>query len=181
MDHWENWQKAYQHGTLVIFPPDPIRQMINKQREKYDPVSAAYTEAHITLTHPLLYPLSAPEWHTIENIIDSFTAFDIQYGPLRSFLPYPCIWYEIQPVNKILDLRKALHQSGLFDLSLEHRDGFIPHLTITEGQSGPDVDEKLLNILQQESCPGSFICQEVTYIIPDEGFCFEVDKKFSLG
>lgn len=181
MDHWEDWQKVYQYGTLVIWPPDQVREVINRQREKYDPVSAAYVEAHITLTQPLLYPLSTPEWNAVEKIIHSFTVFDIQFGPSRSFLPYPCIWYEVQPANKILELRKALHQTGFFNLSLEHTEGFIPHLTITEGQSGPVVDQELLTSIQRECDPGTFICQDVAYIIPDDGFCFGVGTRISLG
>ena len=180
-DDWEKWQKVYQHGTLVVWPPDDIRTIVNIQRKAYDPISAAVCETHITLTQPLLNPLIDTEWEHIQEIVSGFPAFEIQYGPLKSFLPYPCIWYEIQPVTKILDLRKALHQTGFFNLSLRHTEGFIPHMTITEGLSGPVVDEKLLSILQKESNRGSFICQDAAYLIPDERFCFGVGKRISLG
>ncbi len=61
MDHWEEWQKVYQYGTRVIWPPAEVREIVNHQREKYDPVSASFCGAHITLTQPLLNPLSDAE------------------------------------------------------------------------------------------------------------------------
>ncbi len=180
MDHWEEWQKVYQHGTIVILPPDEIRNVVNGQRETYDPVTASFCEAHITLTQPLLNPLSDTEWGNIQDMLRRFPAFEIQYGPIKSFLPYPCIWYEIQPADKILALRNALHQTGYFNLSLKHTDDFIPHMSITEGLSGPPVDEELLTILQEQSSQGSFICQDAVHIVPDESFCFGVVKRLPL-
>ncbi len=50
MDHWEEWQKVCQHGTMVIWPPAEVREIVSHQREKYDPVSASFCGAHITLT-----------------------------------------------------------------------------------------------------------------------------------
>ena len=180
MEHWEEWQKVYQHGTIVILPPDGVREIVNHQRDKYDPVSAAICDAHITLTQPLLNPLSDTEWGNIQDILIRFPAFEIQYGPIKSFLPYPCIWYEIQPEDKVLDQRRALHQTGYFNLSLKHTDDFIPHMTITEGLSGPPVDEELLTELQEQSSQGSFICHDVAFIVPEESFCFGVVKRISL-
>jgi len=52
---------------------------------------------------------------------------------------------------------------------------------ITEGLSGPTVDEKLFNQLQEESCQGTFLCQQLTYIVPDEKFYFQVGKILPLG
>ncbi len=180
MDHWEEWQKVYQHGIMVIWPPDEIRKIVNAQRKAYDPVSASFCGAHITLTQPLLNPLSDPEWGNIQDILIRFPAFEIQYGPIKSFLPYPCIWYEIQPADKILDLRRALHQTGYFNLSLKHTDDFIPHMTIPERLSVQPVDEELLTILQEQSSQGSFICRDAAYIVPGERFCLGVVKRLSL-
>lgn len=39
MKSWEEWQKSYQYGLIVIRPPDEIRDLVNKQREEYDPLS----------------------------------------------------------------------------------------------------------------------------------------------
>lgn len=181
MDHWEDWQKAYRFGTIVIWPPEEIRATVNAQRERYDPVSQSYCEAHITVTQPLVRSPSEGEWDQIYRVLGSFDTFKIEYGPLNSFLPYPCIWYEVQPIESVLQLREALHECGYFNLELRNTESFIPHLTITEGQSGPEVDAFLLSKLNDESRGGSFHCKELALIVPDESFNFFVDRTIRLG
>ena len=176
MKNWEEWQKPYRYGVIVIQPPDEIRELVNKQREEYDPLSQSYSEAHITVTQPLLMELSEIEWDSTLRIVEGFGPFQIDYGPINSFLPYPCIWYEIKPAEKVLDLRQALHRTGFYNLSLPHTEGFIPHMTITEGLSGPIVDEKLYNRIQGESSQGTFLCEQLTYIVPDDKFYFQIGK-----
>ena len=176
MEFWENWQKPYQFGTIVIWPPVDIRELVNNQRQEYDPVSLSYCESHITVTQPLKRFLLDGEWDQILDLVKQFNSFDIVYGPLNSFLPYPCIWYEIEPTNKILQIRNVLHETGLFNTSLKYTDDFIPHMTITEGISGPTVNEKLLEQLTGESKTGSFYCDELAYIVPNKHFLFQVTK-----
>ena len=181
MDNWLDWQKLYQYGTIVIWPPDEIRETINSQRQLYDPISQSYCETHITMTQPLNRPLEQQEWKLVEDILMGFEAFEIEYGPLRSFLPYPCIWYQVEPVKLILEIRNALHKTGFFNLSLKHTDDFIPHMTITEGLSGSSVDEALLEQLQSENRKGIFLCKELVYIVPNLRFCFEVTTVLPLA
>ncbi len=173
MDSRKDWQKQFQFGTIVIWPPDEIRDFVNKQREINDPLSQSYCDAHISVTQPLLKELSENEWGQILSVVGSFRSFQIDFGPLNSFLPYPCIWYEIEPQERVLEIRQALHRSGFFNLTLPHTEGFIPHMTITEGLSGSVVDESLLQRLQNESRQGSFLCLGLAYIIPDQQFCFK--------
>jgi len=176
MNSWEDWQKPYKFGTLVIFPSDTLRQSINLQRERTDPVSGSYCEAHITVTQPLGRNLNNEEWKQLDTILSSIKSFEISYGPLNTFLPYPCIWYEIQPAEKVLELRSVLHQTGFFNLEMKHPQNFIPHMTITEGLSGPEVDENLYQLLQEESGKGIFQCKGLSYIVPDKDFRFRVKK-----
>ena len=146
MENWQDWQKVYQFGTIVIWPPDEVRMLVNQQRETYDQVSQTYCETHITVTQPLIKNLTENEWEKLRRVVNAFSPFEITFGPLKSFLPYPCIYYELQPAEKILALRNTLHQTGFFNLSMKHTEGFIPHMTITEGLSGPEVNQKLLKI-----------------------------------
>jgi 2'-5' RNA ligase len=181
MNSWEDWQKPYQFGTLVIWPPDALREIVNSQRERIDPVSGSYCEAHITVTQPLSGYLDDEEWDRLETILSSIVSFEISYGPLKTFLPYPCIWYEIQPAEKVLELRNVLHQTGFFNLDMKHPQNFIPHMTITEGLSGPEVDENLFRMLQEESGKGLFHCKGLSYIVPDEDFRFQVKRFLPLS
>jgi len=174
MNSWEDWQKPYKFGTLVIWPPDALREIVNLQRERIDPVSESYCEAHISVTQPFSKYLDDEEWDRLETILSSIVSFEISYGPLKTFFPYPCIWYEIQPAEKILEIRDVLHQTNYFNLDMEHPKNFIPHMTITEGLSGPEVDDKLFHMLQQESGKGSFQCLGLSYIVPNKDFKFQV-------
>jgi 2'-5' RNA ligase len=180
MDNWEDWQKLYQFGTIVIWPPDEVRKVVNSQRQAFDPVSQSYCEAHITVTQPLIRDIKDDEWNQILNILNDFDCFEIKYGPLNSFLPYPCIWYEIEPREKVLEIRHALHNTGYFNLKMSHTDDFIPHMTITEGISGPTVDEKLLERLQEIIRSGSFSCNDLAYIVHNEKFSFGVKTALPL-
>lgn len=181
MESWEEWQKAYRSGMLVIWPPDEVRTIVNQLRQRYDPASQAICEAHITVTQPFLREPNRHEWSRINGVLQRFSPFEISYGPLNSFLPYPCIWYEIHPAEKVLELRDSLHQAALFNLEREFTTGFIPHMTITEGLSGPEVDEALLQHLQGLVESGSFPCEDLAYIVPNERFEFKVANSLPLG
>ena len=181
MESWEEWQIPYQYGTIVLWPPDEIREFVNAQRERYDPVSQSICGAHVTVTQPFARGLDAVEWEQVNELLQGFESFELHYGPINSFLPYPCIWYEIHPTAKVLEIRAVLHETGFFNLEMKHPKNFIPHMTITEGQSGPEVNEKLLERLQGESRAGSYRCVELAYIVPNEHFQFEVVKKLPLA
>jgi 2'-5' RNA ligase len=181
MAAWEEWQRPYRFGTIVIRPPDEVRETVNSQRAEYDPVSQAYCQAHISVTQPLSRPLDGEEWRQVSELLLAHEPFEIRFGPVNSFLPYPCIWYEIHPAEKILAIRSDLHQTGFFNLAMKHPKDFIPHMTVTEGLSGPAVDQGLLERIGTESSKGSFLCEELAYIVPNEAFRFEVASTFPLS
>lgn len=178
---WQPWQLPYEHGMLVIWPPDSERHYVNAIRAKHDPVSLAICEAHITLTQPFVSTPSDDTWVAISDVLAGCSAFEVRYGPVRSFLPAPVIWLEIQPSSTIDALRKALHDASVFDLTLPHTDDFIVHMTLTEGLSSNDVDEKLLSRLNSEVNSGSFMCSEVAYLQPNDAFQFSVQRVLPLG
>jgi 2'-5' RNA ligase len=173
---WENWQLPYEHGMLNIWPPDSVREYINGFRTQHDPVSQRISEAHITLTQPFLRPPTQDMWKVISDIAAQHDAFELQYGPVRSFLPAPVIWLDVQPSASILSLRNALHNTGFFNLTLPHTENFTAHMTLTEGLSGSHVDGELLNKLSAEVSSGRFNCSEISYVRPSTEFQFSVHK-----
>jgi 2'-5' RNA ligase len=182
METWKDWQKPYQYGMLLIWPPDEVREIVNAQRATYDPVSLAICDAHVTVTQMLRRPLTNMEWDEIRAVVRCHPAFEITYGPINSFLPYPCLWYEIHPRERVLALRRDLHATGYFNLDIHHPENFMPHMTITEQLSGtPIVDAALLAQVQSESCPGTFRCDSLAYIVPNADFHFEVVDRLPLG
>lgn len=180
MEGWPDWGKPYQPGLFVIRPPIEVRSIVNAQREAYDPLSRSFIGAHITVTQPFLGTPTETEWEKCVAVLGAFQPFKIQYGPLKSFLPYPCIWYEVQPAELVLEIRSALHQTELFNLADGYIEDFIPHMTITEGLSGPEVNQDLLDQLQSESQPGSFVCDRLALCAPDQHFQFASLRTISL-
>ncbi len=180
MDRWPDWGKHYQHGLFIIQPPEDIKAIVDAQRETYDPLSCSYVGAHITVTQPLLDKPSEQDWELFLQALENTQSFLINYGPIKSFLPYPCIWYDVQPAERVLKIRRTLHQTGLFDLEGGYIEDFIPHMTVTEEQSGPKVTLELLDQIQGESQPGSFLCQELIFSAPDQNFHFSPINRISL-
>ena len=180
MESWPEWGKPYQPGLFIILPPQEVRAIVDAQREAYDPLSRSYIGTHITVTQPFLRTPTESEWEQCVEVLGSFQSFEICYGPLKSFLPYPCIWYEVQPAELVLELRRTLHQTGLFNLKEGYIEEFIPHMTITEGLSGPEVTQALLAQLQSESQPGSFLCDQLVLSVPDQDFRFSPFRTISL-
>ena len=172
MDRWPEWGKPYKPGLFIIQPPVDVSVIVNAQRKKYDPLSQSYIGAHITVTQPFLKEPSESDWDLLRGILKELLPFEIQYGPVKSFLPYPCIWYDVQPGERVLKIRDTVHQTGLFNLKDGFIEDFIPHMTITEGQSGPDVTTDLLKKLQKESQEGSFLCENLVLSAPDQDFHF---------
>jgi len=180
MEEWAEWQKVYSHGSFVIWPIDHVRESVSRLRHEYDPVSQSFCEAHITITQPLLRQPSGKEWDKLSDLVSSFESFEIRYGPINTFLPYSCIWFEIHPSEVVLAIREALHASGLFNLDLPHTDDFIPHMTITEGQSDVKVTNNLFAKLRDEIQGGTFLCTEIAHIVPDLHFHFGVQRQLLL-
>ena len=178
---WEPWQRAYQHGTLVIWPPDSDRESVGQWREQLDPTSHGFAEAHITVTQPLKARLTTDILDRLTTILRAENNFEVTYGPLRSFLPSPVLWLEVQPAGRVVELRRKLHLTGAFDLSLPHTEDFVPHMTITEGLSGPQVDHALFQSTRDRIECGSFDCSGVVYLVPDDSFRFHVEREIRFG
>ncbi len=178
--HWEPWQLPYRHGTLVIWPPQEVRDYVNELRRRLDPISHRYAEAHITLTQPFREPVSKRVIGQVRSVLETEEPFAIAYGPLRSFLPRPVLWLDVQPSDRVLQLRRRLHAIGVFDLSLPHTDDFVPHMTLTEGQSGTPVDDELFRVLEPTIATGSFTCSGIAYIRPNDGFRFGVEREIAF-
>src|SRR5215469_7210485 len=86
---WLEWQKEYRFGALYIFPPTGIIEPVDELRGKYDPTSAGAAQAHLSLSEPLLGPLTDAQLAELRQTLASIEPFEVHYGPLRSFPPYP--------------------------------------------------------------------------------------------
>jgi 2'-5' RNA ligase len=178
---WPDWQKDYRLGVILVLPPEPVRSQINALRAKYDPLSHRAAEAHISLTAPLQKEPDKHQWTELERITSQFQAFQISFGPLVPFLPRPGAALDVQPQEQLDKLRLALETDDVFHGAPPRRHRFWAHMTIAEFAS-VEITEQLVRDLEGGRAPtGSFLCDCISYVVPDEEFRFVEWKRLKLG
>ena len=178
----DDWKSAFTHGTLVILPDAKTSNMVNRLRQKHDPSSQKICDAHITLTQPFLNEPDDNAWQKIHDIINQFETFDILFGSIDTFENTPILKFHIEPKEALVSLRNYLHETELFNLSLPFTKDFIPHMTISEsGISTPREAIQLAEELNKTISTGSFQCNEISYMRPNNEFHFELQKALSLN
>ena len=181
MNTWLDWQKHYRLGVILVLPPEPVRSQINMLRAKYDPQSHKNVEAHISLTVPLQKEPDDHQWAELEHIASHFQPFPISYGPLVPFLPRPGAALDIQPQAQLDTLRLALEVSDVFLGAPPRRHPFWAHMTIAEFVS-VEITEQLVRDLEgKRALTGSFVCDHISYVVPDEEFRFIEWRNLKLG
>lgn len=177
---WEDWMHEYKFGAFFIYPPTEILKTIDKLRELHDPKSASISQTHISLSDPLTAPLTSEQLEELQIALLQIEPFEIHYGPLRSFPPYPGVTYTITPEDKFMKLRKAIHETSIFkDSPLTRRDR-APHMTIAEFITVEKTNE-LLEELQGKVQEGTFLCNTIALAIPNKDFHFQRALDIPLG
>ncbi len=179
--HWVGWQREYRLGLILVLPPDGIGEQVDALRQQDDPRSASICEAHISLSEPLTKEFSPEVECEVRHLLSTVDPFEIHYGPLRTFDPYPGVAYKIEPEDRFFKLREALHRTSAFEGSPFKRKGVPPHMTIAEFIPDMEESEELKNHLQAKVPEGSFLCDKLQLMIPDDDFCFRRVLELKLG
>jgi 2'-5' RNA ligase len=180
ISHWEGWQREYRYGAFYIFPPPGIIELIDQLRRKYDPKSDSYCQAHISLSEPLKAPPKDQQVQELRDTLSSIEPFEIHYGPLRSFPPYPGVVYTITPEDVSMKLRSRIHGTSLFRGQQLMREHITPHMTVAEFITIERTHE-LLQEMSGKVPEGTFLCSAIEYAIPNRGFYFERVLRLPLG
>jgi hypothetical protein len=180
MGRWEEWQREYRFGVLLLFPPDPPLTAANCLRAEYDPPSQATCDAHISLTVPLPRPMDDSHWRELEAIAAAIDPIDIRYGPLMNFLPHPGVCLTIEPRDRLDRLRIALESATIFRDASPRRHPFVPHMTIAEFITVERTLELMEN-LKEIAPSGRYLCTGVSYAVPDAAFHFAERRWLRLG
>src|SRR5215475_6711351 len=180
ISQWQEWEKGYQSGVILIFPPEPLLTQVNVLRARYDPRSQATCDAHISLTVPLPRPISHSHWREIEAIASGIESFPIQYGPLRHYLPHPGVCLTIEPQDELNWLRMELESASVFSGAPERKYPFSAHMTIAEFIT-MEQTLSLMDELRTIAPMGSFICESVAYAVPDSDFHFTERGRLTLA
>ena len=178
---WEEWQREYRLGLILILPPDAIAKQVDALRQEHDPKAASICEAHISLSEPLTKEFSPEVAGEVRDVLSAVEPFEIRYGPLRTFDPYPGVAYRIEPEDRFFQLRRVLHGTSAFEGSQFKRKDIPPHMTIAEFVPDMETSEALREQLQGNLPEGSFLCDTLTFTIPDDGFRFRRVLELELG
>jgi 2'-5' RNA ligase len=176
MTDWLDWQKPYRFGILLVLPPDPVRKEINELRTKYDPRSQAIADAHISLTVPFQKEPDEGLWSELDRIASGFSPFTIRYGPLVPFLPEPGAALNIEPQDELDRLRRALETSEIFVGAAPRIHPVWAHMTIAEFVSVGTTHELVRQIGGDRSPAGTFLCDSLSYMVPDES-CRLIERR----
>ena len=179
-DHWENWWHGYFYGAFYIFPPEEVMLAVDELREKYDPKSASFCRAHISLSEPLEKKISIFDINSLRNDLRSINQFEINYGPLRTHPPYPGVTYTITPEDEFDTLRKVIHENQLFQVVELKRSKIVPHMTIAEFITMEQTNE-LFDKLSGEVDYGKFLCKEIVLAVPNNEMYFNPVISIPLG
>jgi 2'-5' RNA ligase len=177
---WEGWQREYRYGAFYVFPPPGIIEPIDQLRRKYDPKSDSYCQAHVSLSEPLRSPLTDEKFQELHDALSSVKPFEMHYGPLRIFPPYPGVVCAITPDDEFMKLRSRIHETSLFKGQQLMREYIKPHMTIAEFITIERTFE-LLDELSGKVLEGTFLCSAIEYAIPNHGFYFERVLRLPLG
>jgi 2'-5' RNA ligase len=181
MTDWLDWQRPYRLGVLLVLPPGRVRKEVNELRARYDPRSQAAAEAHVSLTVPFQKEPDHGLWSELDRVASSFRPFTIHYGPLVSFLPKPGAALDIEPKDALDRLRRALETCEVFAGAGPRPYPFWPHMTIAEFVS-VDATKELVRQIGGDRAPvGSFVCDHLSYLVPDESLHFTERRVVKLG
>lgn len=181
MTEWLDWQRPYRLGVLLVLPPGPVRKEINELRAKYDPHSHAFVEAHISLTVPFQKEPDDGLWSELVRVASGFTPFTIRYGPLVPLLPRPGAALDIEPKDELDRLHRALETCEVFEGADPSPYPFWPHMTIAEFVSVDATRDLVCQIGGDRSPAGSFVCDHLSYLVPDENFHFTERRVLKLN
>ena len=180
IDHWQDWHHEYRYGVLLLFPPEPLRSIVNRLRLQHDPRSQRYCDAHISLTVPAAAPVTPAHWAALEAVAAEVAPFEVAYGPLKNYLPHPGVCLAVEPFEALDGLRSRLEAVPPFSEAPPRRHPFSPHMTIAEFITA-DRTETLMEELAPVAPSGRFLCRYVSYAVPDASFHFTERRRLELG
>jgi 2'-5' RNA ligase len=176
-DGWDDWQRDYRYGALVIEPPRELAAVLDPIRERFDRISADRLGAHITVTPPFVGAPTPADEALVGSVVRRIPSMRLQLGRPRQFGGSSVIYLPVVNAGAVTTVREALLATGLFRLDLPHTTDFVPHLTISEFGTTPAAALRAVI-----PAPGArpFHVGAIAWLVPDDGFQFAVRRTFAL-
>jgi len=177
---WEDWQRDYRLGLILIMPPEEVSRQIDPFRAKHDPYAYVICPTHISLSDPLRRELTPELEEEIRDILSKIEPFTLHYDKPHASTEHAGVAYPITPQAPIDNLKETLHAAAVFEGKVYRRRHIPAHMTIAEFISIED-SLKLCADLQDSAPSGSFLCDRLEFIVPDKEFHFKRRGTFFLG
>ncbi|MBM3327108.1 MAG: 2'-5' RNA ligase family protein [Calditrichaeota bacterium] len=177
--NWEQWQIEYRFGIILIIPPDEVLQQIEPLRERYDYRSFVSNPTHVTVSDPLCCEMTPELFREIQFNLSRVSSFMLYYDKPSASKEHPGVAYPIRPREPIDELKRILHSSSAFSNEAYWLRNVPPHITIAEFISIED-SLKLCDEILDSAPSGSFLCDRLELIVPDENFRFKRSGTFLL-
>ena len=178
--NWEDWQRDYRLGLILIVPPPKVSTLIDSLRVEYDPRSAAICQSHISVSDPLDCEMTSSIHSEIRHALASITPFRLNYGTPHASGDRPGVACPVFPQAPIDRLKRALHSTSAFSRKAYKRRHIPSHMTIAEFLPSGDrltLCDKLQKIVKG----GTFLCDRLQFMVPDNSFRFKISGTFYLG
>jgi len=169
---WEDWQRDYRLGLILIMPPEEVSRQIDPLRAKYDPHAFAICPTHISLSDPLRCEMTPEVEDEIRCVLSLIQPFTLYFDNIYASPDYSGVIYPIRPQEPIEKLKAVLHTASAFSGKSYSRRSIPPHMTIAEFISIED-GLKLCDQLKDTAPRGSFVCDRLEFIVPDNNFHFQ--------
>ena len=122
----------------------------------------------------------APVTDFFQDILDDIDPFTLHFDKPHASPNRKGVAYPITPQAPIDHLKERLHTASVFAGKVYQRRTIPAHMTIAEFISIQD-GLTLCAQLQDSGPSGSFLCDRLQFIIPDQDFHFQRVDTFFLG
>ena len=173
-------QQDYRWGLLLIMAPPEVAQQFDPLCAKYDFRSFSYCPTHISVSDPLRREKTSELEKEIRSILSGIEPFTLYYEKPHILAERAGVSCAVTPQEPIDHLNKALHTAAVFAGQVYQRRHIPAHITIAEFISIED-SLKIRAQLQATLPSGSFLCDKLSFIVPDEDFKFQRKGVFPLG
>jgi len=176
---WEDWQRDYRLGLILIMPPPEVVDAIDPLRAKYDPKAFHSCPTHISLSDPLRLEMTQELDDGITEILRGVAPFELHYDEPLASRDHAGVAYLITPQEPIDELKEELHKAAVFEGKVYGRRDIPAHMTIAEFvtiEESWQIYEEIKDIAPS----GSFLCDRLEFIVPDINMQFQRVKTYRL-
>ena len=177
---WESWQRDYRFGVILVMPPPDVASSIDALRQAYDPKSHAICPAHISVSDPLPRELEHEDREQLQELLRAVEPFEVWYAAPIASTQRAGVTCPIAPQERFDELKRVIHHASVFGGRVYGRREIPTHMTVAEFVT---IDESLKIVADVVNTPlgGSFWCDRVEHMVPDQVFQFHQRGTFLLG